>query len=158
MTWRKKYGTTHFQQHPKLSQLWRLMFIFAIFEIQISGDGLSRFMKLFTDTAVCQGDDEFSFRFAKKGFSIWLLFYKAATTSWARQEIQMQAMVTPFSSWILRQFLSKVPLEVLQNWVLIQLIVTPHILGKVLGQIKEVCRLIEPCLLIGTRKYTNKLE
>ena len=38
-------------------------------------------------------------------------------------------------------FLSKVPLEVLQNWVLIQLIVImPHILGKVQGQIKEVCR------------------
>ena len=87
MTWRKKYGTTHFQQHPKLSRLWRLMFIFAIFEIQISGDGLSRFMKLFTDTAVCQGDDEFSFRFAKKGFSIWRLVYKAATASLARQEI-----------------------------------------------------------------------
>ena len=40
-----------------------------------------------------------------------------------------------------RLFLSKVPLEVLQSWVLIQLIVTPHIL-----EIKEVCRLIEPCL------------
>merc|ERR1719268_790624 len=50
-------------------------------------------------------------------------------------------------------FLSKVPLEVLQNWVLIQLIVTPHILEKVQGQIKEVCQLIEPCLLIGTREY-----
>ena len=35
--------------------------------------------------------------------------------------------------------LSKVPLEVLQNWVLIQLIVTPHILEEVQGQIKEVC-------------------
>ena len=52
-----------------------------------------------------------------------------------------------------RLFLSKVPLEVLQNWLLIQLIVMPHILGKVQGQIKEVCRLIEPCLLIGTREY-----
>ena len=51
-----------------------------------------------------------------------------------------------------RLFLSKVPLEVLQNWVLIQLIVAPHILGKVQGQIKEVCRLIESCLLIGTRE------
>ena len=58
-----------------------------------------------------------------------------------------------------RLFLSKVPLEVLQNWVLIQLIVTPHILGKVQGQIKEVCRLIEPCLLIGTREYhTSKMQ
>ena len=36
---------------------------------------------------------------------------------------------------------------------MIQLIVTPHILEKVQGQIKEVCRLIEPCLLIGTREY-----
>ena len=50
-------------------------------------------------------------------------------------------------------FLSKLPLEVLQNWVLIQLIVTPHILEKVQGQIKEVCQLIEPSLLIGTREY-----
>ena len=49
-------------------------------------------------------------------------------------------------------FLSKLPLEVLQNWVLIQLIVMPHVLGKVQGQIKEVWRLIEPCLLIGTRE------
>jgi len=38
-------------------------------------------------------------------------------------------------------FLSKVPLEVLQNGILIPLIVTPHILGKVQGQIKEVCQL-----------------
>ena len=51
-----------------------------------------------------------------------------------------------------RLFFSKVPLEVLQNWVLIQLIVTPHFLEKAQGQIKEVCRLIEPCLLIGTRE------
>ena len=55
-----------------------------------------------------------------------------------------------------RLFLSKVLLEVLQNWVLIHLIVMPHILGKVLGQIKEVCRLIEPCLLIGSREYSNQ--
>ena len=41
-----------------------------------------------------------------------------------------------------RLFLSKVPLEVLQNWVLIKLIVTPQILGQVQGQIKEVCQLI----------------
>ena len=45
------------------------------------------------------------------------------------------------------------PLEVFQNWVLIQLIVTTHILGKVQGQIKEVFQLIEQCLLIGTREY-----
>ena len=30
-----------------------------------------------------------------------------------------------------------------------------HILAKVQGQIKEVCRLKEPCLLIGTREYLN---
>ena len=36
-----------------------------------------------------------------------------------------------------RLFISKVPLEVFQNWVLIQLIVTPHILGTVQGQIKQ---------------------
>ena len=35
-------------------------------------------------------------------------------------------------------FLSKVALEVLQNCVLIQLIVMPHIMRKVQGQIKEV--------------------
>ena len=49
--------------------------------------------------------------------------------------------------------LSKVPLEVLQNWVLIQLIVTPHILGKVHKCEKK---LIEPCLLIGTREYITQ--
>ena len=37
--------------------------------------------------------------------------------------------------------------------VLIELIDTPHILRKVWGQIKEVCRLIKPCLLNGTREY-----
>ena len=31
-------------------------------------------------------------------------------------------------------------------------IIMPHILEKVQGQIKEVCRLIEPCLLFGTRE------
>ena len=42
--------------------------------------------------------------------------------------------------------------------VLIQLIDTPHILGKVQGQIKEVCRLIELCLLIGTREYKDTVR
>ena len=37
-------------------------------------------------------------------------------------------------------------------------IVMPHILEKVQGQIKEVWRLIEPCLLIGTREYSLDLE
>ena len=70
------------------------------------------------------------------------------------EKVTIQLIDTPTKVYAIgaRLFLSKVPLEVLQNWVLIQLIVTPHILGKVQGQIKEVCRLIEPCLLIGTRE------
>ena len=58
--------------------------------------------------------------------------------------IQLIDTVTKVYAIGVRLFLSKVPLEVLQNWVLIQLIVTPHVLGKVQGQIKEMCRLIEP--------------
>ena len=71
------------------------------------------------------------------------------------EKVTIQLIDTPTKVYAIgaRLFLSKVPLEVLQNWVLIQLIVTPHILGKAQGQIKEVCRLIEPCLLIGTREY-----
>ena len=71
------------------------------------------------------------------------------------EKVTIQLIDTPTKVYAIgaRLFLSKVPLEVLQNWVLIQLIVTPHILGKVQGQIKEVCQLIEPCLLIGTREY-----
>ena len=69
-----------------------------------------------------------------------------------KQLIDTPTKVYTIGAWL---FLSKVPLKVLQNWVLIQLIVTPHILGKVQGPIKEVCRLIESCLLIGTRKYTE---
>ena len=74
------------------------------------------------------------------------------------EKVTIQLVDTPTKVYAIgaRLFLSKVPLEVLQNWVLIQLIVTPHILGKVQGQIKEVCRLIEPCLLIGTREYVLK--
>ena len=73
------------------------------------------------------------------------------------EKVTIQLKDTPTKVYAIgaKLFLSKVPLEVLQNWVLIQLIVTPHILGKVQGQIKEVCRLIEPCLLIGTREYTT---
>ena len=48
--------------------------------------------------------------------------------------------------------LSKVPLEVLQNWVMIQLIVTPNILEKVQVQIKEVRQLKEPRHLKGNRE------
>ena len=74
------------------------------------------------------------------------------------EKVTIQLVDTPTKVYAIgaRLFLSKVPLEVLQNWVLIQLIVTPHILGKVQGQIKEVCRLIEPCLLIGTREYITQ--
>ena len=39
--------------------------------------------------------------------------------------------------------------------VSIQLIDTPHILGKVQCQIKEVCRSIEPCLLNGTKSMVT---
>ena len=71
------------------------------------------------------------------------------------EKVTIQIIDTPTKVYAIgaKLFLSKVPLEVLQNWVLIQLIVTPHVLGKVQGQIKEMCRLIEPCLLIGTREY-----
>ena len=75
-------------------------------------------------------------------------------TLWCLLEDMFQLIDTPTKVYAVgaRLFLSKVPLEVLQNWVWIQLIVMPHILEKVQGQIKEVCRLIEPCLLIGTRE------
>ena len=56
-----------------------------------------------------------------------------------------QLIVTP-------QGIEKVMIQLIDKIGLIQLIVTPHILGKVQGQIKEVCRLIEPCLLIGIRE------
>ena len=61
------------------------------------------------------------------------------------EKVMIQLKYTPTKVYAIGArlfFLSKVPLEVLQNWVLIQLIVTPHILKKVQGQIKEVCRLI----------------
>ena len=71
------------------------------------------------------------------------------------EKVTIQLIDTPTKVYAIgdRLFSSKVPLEVLQNWELIQLIVTPH---KVQGQIKEMCRLIEPCLLIGTREYLLK--
>ena len=49
------------------------------------------------------------------------------------EKVTIQLIDTPTKVYAIgaRLFLSKVPLEVLQNWVLIQLIVTPHILGKV---------------------------
>ena len=58
------------------------------------------------------------------------------------EKVTIQLMDTPTKVCAIGDglSLSKVPLEVLQNCALIQLIVTPHILGKVQGQIKEVCR------------------
>ena len=69
------------------------------------------------------------------------------------EKVTIQLIDTPPKVYAIgaRLFLSKMPLEVLQNYVLIQLVM-PHILEKVQGQIKEVCRLIEPCLPIGTRE------
>ena len=57
-----------------------------------------------------------------------------------------------------RLFLSKVPLEVLQNWVLIQLKDTPLILKNVQGIIKELFQIMEPCLVIGTGDYGPYLK
>ena len=92
------------------------------------------------------------------GFTLWCQLedmFQLIVTPQGIEKVTIQLIDTPTKVYAIgaRLFLSKVPLEVLQNWVLIQLIVTPHILGKVQGQIKEVCRLIEPCLLIGTREY-----
>ena len=71
------------------------------------------------------------------------------------EKVTIQLIDTPTKVYAIgaRLFLSKVPLDVLQNWVLIQLVVTPHNLEKIQGQLIEVCRLIGPCLLIGTREY-----
>ena len=63
--------------------------------------------------------------------------------------IQLKYTATKVYAMGAKLFLSKVPLEGLQNWVLI---VTPYVLGKVQGQIKERCQLIEPGLLISTRE------
>ena len=69
--------------------------------------------------------------------------------------IQLKDRPTKVYAIVAKLFLSKVPLEVLQNRVLIQLIVTTHILGKVQSQITEVCQLIKPSFLIGTRDYVH---
>ena len=73
------------------------------------------------------------------------------------EKVTIQLIDTPAKVYAIgaRLFLSKVPLEVLQNWVLIQLIDTPHILENVQGPIKEVCRLIDPCLPNGIREYNK---
>ena len=71
------------------------------------------------------------------------------------EKVTIQLIDTPTKEYAIgaRLFLSKVPLEVLQNWVLLQLIVTPHVLGKVQGQIKEMCRITEPCFKIEPERH-----
>ena len=102
-----------------------------------------------------------SLKLLSERFTLWCQLedmFQLIVTPQGIEKVTIQLIDTPTKVYAIgaRLFLSKVPLEVLQNWVLIQLIVTPHILGKVQGQIKEVCRLIEPCLLIGTREYKSK--
>ena len=85
------------------------------------------------------------------------LWFQLISPPQAIEQVKVQLKDTPTKVYAkgAKLFLSKVSLEVLQNWVSIQLIVMPHILGKVQGQIiRKVCRLIEPCLLIGTREYS----
>ena len=74
-------------------------------------------------------------------------------------EKAIQLIVTSYNLDLILLLSSTIQIKVMPLLlnILIQLIVTPHILGKVQGLIKEVCRLIEPCLLIGTREYFQKL-
>ena len=55
------------------------------------------------------------------------------------ENVTIQLIHTPTKVYAIgaKLILSKVPLELLQNCILIRLIVTPHILE---GQLKEVCR------------------
>ena len=68
-------------------------------------------------------------------------------------EKAIQLIVTSYNLDLILLLSSTIQIKVMPLLlnILIQLIVTPHILGKVQGQIKEVCQLIEPSLLIGTR-------
>ena len=50
------------------------------------------------------------------------------------------------------QGIEKVTIQLIDTPTKVYAIGARYILGKVQGQIKEVCRLIEPCLLIGTRE------
>ena len=122
-------------------------------------DHLNHKMQVFiwTDILVVLGYPQFS-KLKIRNTNLWFQLkdmFQLIGTPQSIEKVMIQLKDTPSKVYAIgaRLFLSKVPLEVLQNWVLIQLIVTPHILGKVQGQIKEVCRLIEPCLLIGTREY-----
>ena len=109
-------------------------------------------------TSILSFVELFSLQVSSKQTTLWYQLeniFQLIVTAQGIEKVTIQLIDTPTKVYAIgaRLFLSKVPLEVLQNWVLIQLIVTPHILGKVKGQIKEVCQLIEPCLLIGTREY-----
>ena len=68
------------------------------------------------------------------------------------EQVTVQLKVTPTKVHAIsaKLSISKVPLEVLQNWVLIQLKDILHIFENVLGLIKELNQLLAPCLVIGT--------
>ena len=68
------------------------------------------------------------------------------------EQVTVQLKVTPTKVHSIgaKLSISKVPLEVLQNWVLIQLKDILHIFENVLGLIKELIQLLAPCLVIGT--------
>ena len=70
------------------------------------------------------------------------------------EQVTLQLKDTPTKVYAIgaKLFLTKVPLEVLQNWVLVQLKDTPHIFENVQGLIKQLFQVIEPCLVIGTRE------
>ena len=92
-------------------------------------------------------------------FTLWCQLedtFQLIVTPQGIEKVMIQLKDTPTKVYAIgaELFLSKVPLEVLQNWVLILLIVTPHILGKVQGQKNEVCQIIEPRFLNGTRGYS----
>ena len=72
--------------------------------------------------------------------------------------IQLKDTPTKVNAIGAKLFLLKVPLEVLQNWVLIQLKDTPNIFKNVQGLIKELFQIIEPCLVIGTGEYVFQLS
>ena len=70
-------------------------------------------------------------------------------------EKAIQLIVTSYNLDLILLLSSTIQIKVMPLLlnILIQLIVTPHILGKVQGQIKELCQLIDQCLLNGTREY-----
>ena len=68
------------------------------------------------------------------GFTLWCQLkdmFQLIVTPQGIEKVTIQLIDTTKVYAIgARLFLSKVPLEVLQNWVLIQLIVTPHVLEQ----------------------------